>query len=210
MRPIRLLLIPFVMLFVLACGLSTGIQQAVTQLPNLLTSAPTALGEIETMAASAVPTNSCPGTPSASGLGVQLDNAKAALQATKQFTFMDSTMNGKPVSTATLASDAASTFSAISSGFSAQFIGDSCNLSEILVTIPRTDQQTTVDEGLGVTTVLFAGILPADVQLGFLTWATQNYANVPVGGQQQTTFGKIQFTLKRDQTNMVVDVLPAQ
>ena len=44
MRHTRLLIIPFVMLFILACGLSNGIrqiEQAATNLPDLLTSAPT-------------------------------------------------------------------------------------------------------------------------------------------------------------------------
>jgi len=201
------------MLFVLACGLSNGIQQiqqAATQLPGLLTSAPTELGAVETAVASLQPTNNCPGTPAAGGLGLGLDNARSVLQMTGQFTFTDSAMNGQPVSTATLASAASGTFSAISNGFSAVFMGDPCNLSEIKATIPRTDQQTTVDQGIAVTTILFSGVLPPEVTLGFITWLSQNYANVAVGSQQQTTFGKIQFTLQRDQTNMMLDVLPAK
>ncbi len=213
MRHTRLLIIPFVMLFILACGLSNGIQQleqAATNLPDLLTSAPTAFGAIETAVASVVPTSSCVGTPTAGNLGLQMDQARSVLQATGQFTFTDGSVNGQPASTATLASTAAGAFSAISSGFSAQFIGDPCNLSEIKVTIPRTDQQATVDEGVAVSTTLFSGILPPEVTLGFFTWMAQNYGNMTVGGQQQTTFGKIQFTLQRDQTNMLVDVLPAR
>ncbi len=120
--------------------------------------------------ASVVPTSSCPSTPTAGGLGVRLDTAKSVLQTTGQFTFTDGSVNGQPASTATLASAAAGAFSAISNGFSAQFIGDPCNLSEIKVTIPRTDQQATVDEGIAVTTVLFSGILPPEVTLGLITW----------------------------------------
>ena len=213
MRHTRLLIIPLIMLFLIACGLSNGIQQiqqAATQLPGLLTSAPTELGAVETAVASVQPTSNCPGTPSAGGLGVRLDNARTVLQMTQQFTFTDGTVNGQPASTATIASAASGTLSAISAGFSAVFIGDSCNLSEIKVTIPRTDQQTTVDQGIEVTTVLFSAVLPPETTLGFITWLSQNYANVTVGSQQQTTFGKIQFTLQRDQTNMVLDVLPAQ
>src|SRR5512137_229480 len=147
MRHTRLLFIPLIMLFVLACGLTNGIQQiqqAVTQLPEVLTSAPTALGALETLAATAMPSNQCPAAPAAGGLGVSLVNAKAVLQMTQQFTFTDGSAGGQAVSTATLASAAAGTFSAISEGFSAQFIGDPCNLSEIKIIIPRTDQQTTV------------------------------------------------------------------
>jgi hypothetical protein len=210
MRHSRLLIIPFLMLFIMACGLSNAVQQVETQLPGALTNAPTALGFVETAVASVVPTSSCTGTPSGAGLGLQLDVTRAVLEKTGQFTFTESTANGQPVSTATLASTAAGTFSAISSGFSAQFIGDVCNLAEIKMTIPRTDQQATVDQGIGVTTVLFSGILPPEVTLGLFTWLAQNYGNVTVGGQQQTTFGKFQFTLQRDQANMTLDVLPAQ
>jgi len=210
MRHARLLLIPFLMLFVLACGLSNAVQQVETQLPNALTSAPTALGFVETAVASVVPTSSCTGTPSGAGLGLQLDVARAVLEKTGQFTFAESTENGQPVSTATLASTAAGGFSAISNGFFAKFIGDVCNLTEIKMVVPRTDQQNTVDEGVGVTTALFSGILPPEVTLGLFTWLAENYGNVPVGGQQQTTFGKFEFTLTRDQANMTLDVLPAK
>ncbi len=210
MRQSRLLIIPFLMLFVLACGLSNAVQQVETQLPNALTSAPTALGFVETAVASVVPTSSCTGTPSGSGLGLQMDVTRAVLEKTGQFTFTESTLNGQPLSTATLASAAAGAFSSISNGFSAQFIGDVCNLTEIKMVIPRTDQQNTVNEGIGVSTALFSGILPPEVTLGLLTWLAENYGNVQVGSQQQTTFGKFQFTLQRDQANMTLDVLPAK
>jgi hypothetical protein len=213
MRKTRWLVIPFLMLFVLACGLSNGIQQiqqAATQLPDILTSAPTALGAIETMAASAMPPSNCPANPSAGGLGIALDHAKTVLQATQQFTFTDGTVDGQPASTATLASAGASTFSAVSNGFSAQFIGDPCNLSKILVTAPYTDQQETVDQGLAVVSVLFSTLMPLDVQLPLLTWLSQNYSNVPVSGQQQTTIKNLQFTLQRNQTSMVLEIVPAK
>jgi hypothetical protein len=213
MRRIRFLLIPLMMLFVLACGLSNGIQQiqqAVTQLPDLLTSAPTALGALETLAATAIPSSNCPATPSAGGLGVGLVNAKKVLEMTKQFTFTDGSINGQPASTATLASSAAGAFSAISDGFSAQFIGDPCNLSEIKITVPRTDQQDTVDQGIGVVNIVLAGTLPPEVQFALFTWLTQNYSTVAVSGQQQTTIKNMQFTLQRDQASMLLDILPAK
>ena len=213
MGKVRWLVIPTLMLFVLACGLSNGIQQiqqAVTQLPEVLTSAPTALGAIETLAATAMPPSNCPATPTAGGLGVGWVNAKSVLQMTQQFTFTDGSINGQPASTATLASAAAGTFSAISNGFSAQFIGDPCNLSEIKITIPRTDQQAMVDQGVEAVNIVLTGTLPLDVQLAFFTWLTQNYSTVPVAGQQQTTIKNMQFTLQRDQNNMVLDILPAK
>jgi hypothetical protein len=200
------------MLFVLACGLSNGIQQiqqAATKLPDILTSAPTALGVIETMAASAIPPSNC-GTPTSGGLGIQLDRAKTVLQTTGQFTFTDGTVDGQPVSTATLASGGASNFPAIANGFSAQFIGDPCNLSRILITAPYTDQQETIDQGLAAANILFVTIIPLDVQFPLLAWLTQNYSNVPVSGQQQTTIKNMQFTLSRTQSEMSLEIVPAK
>lgn len=213
MGKVRWLVIPTLMLFVLACGLSNGIQQiqqAVTQLPEVLTSAPTALGALETLAATAMPPSNCPATPTAGGLGVGWVNAKSVLQMTQQFTFTDGSIDGQPASTATLASAAAGTFSAISNGFSAQFIGDPCNLSQIKITIPRTDLQAAVDQGVEAVNIVLTGTLPVDVQLAFFTWLTQNYSTVPVAGQQQTTIKNMQFTLQRNQNSMVLDILPAK
>jgi len=213
MRPIRLLFIPLIMLFLLACGLTNGIQQiqqAVTQLPEMLTSAPTALGALETLAATAMPSNQCPATPAVGGLGVSLVNAKAVLQMTQQFTFTDGSLGGQPVSTATLASAAAGGFSAISDGFSAQFIGDPCNLSEIKIIVPRTDQQNSVDQGIQAVNLVLVGTLPVDVQFSFFSWLSQNYSSVAVAGQVQTTIKNMAFTLQRDQTSMLLDILPAK
>jgi hypothetical protein len=107
-----------------------------------------------------------------------------------------------------LTTDGASTFPAIAQGFTAQFIGDPCNLSRITITIPRTDQQNTADQGVGILNIVLAGTLPPDVQLSFLTWVAQNYPNVPVSGQQQTTIKTFQFTLQRNPTSMVLDIVP--
>jgi hypothetical protein len=212
MRQTRLLAIPVIMFFILACGLSNGIQQiqsAVTQLPGVLTSMPTELGGIET-AASAQTSSDCT-TTTPGGLGITLDKVKLVLQLTQQVTFTDGTVNGLPVSTATLSSTSASAFPSISNGFSAQFIGDPCNLSEIKVTAPRTDQQSTVDEGIAVLNILFAGFMPPEVDLPLLTWLTQNYGNVPVSGQAQISIGQMQFTLQRSKTNtMTLDILPVK
>jgi len=211
MRTLMFLAVPVLFLIALSCGLCSGIQKiqdvATTQIPSILTSVPTTQGMIQTMAA--VPTTVC-GTPAAGGLGVGMNNAKAVLQATGQFTFTDSTSaDGQPVSTATLSAAAASNYSAISSDFSAQFIGDPCNLSRILITAPYTDQQATVDQGLAASTILFSAIMPLDVQLPLVTWLAQNYTNVPVSGQQQTTIKNMQFTLRRSANQMTLDIVPS-
>ncbi len=235
MRKSRLLVIPFLMLFIMACGLISGVQglqnaattalpaiqtaastdlpametAASTAMPALLTSVPTVQGLIETAAAQ-LPTSACAGTPTAGGLGVSMDTARTVLQMTQQFDFANGTVNDQPAVTATLTSSGASSFPAIAQGFSAQFIGDVCNLSQITVTIPRTDQQDTVDQGVSVLNIVLTGTLPVDVQLAFVTWVTQNYPNIAMSGQQQTTIKTMQFTLQRNQTSMVLDIVPAK
>jgi hypothetical protein len=216
MRTMRWLVIPFLMLFVLGCGLISGIQSiqnvknaVSTQLPGILTSVPTTQGMIETLAAQKIP-STCAGTPTTGGLGIALDRTKSVLQTTGQFTFTDGTADGQPASTATLASGGGATFSAISNGFSAQFIGDPCNLSRILVKAPNTGQQETIDQGLAAANLLFSSLIPLDVQLPLLLWLSQNYSKVPVSGQQQTTIKNMQFTLSRSQTEMSLEIVPSK
>ncbi len=207
----RWLVLPFLLLFALGCGLISGVQNisnaVSTQMPGILTGAPTTLGAIETVAAE--PTSTC-GTPTSAGLGIVLEHVKTVLQATGQFTFTDGTVGGQPASTATLSSGGGSTFSAIANSFSAQFIGDPCNLSRILITAPYTDQQETIDQGLAAANLLFTAIIPLDVQVPLLAWLAENYSNVPVSGEQQTTIKNMQFTLSRTQNEMSLEIVPAK
>lgn len=205
----RFLIIPLVMVFVMACGLTNGIQGIATQLPGILTSVPTAFGAVETLSAQQS-SNNCPATPTAVGLGFSVYTAKSITEVTNQFTFSDGTENGKPVTTATLSTSAATTFPAIASGFSAQFIGDPCNVAEIKITIPRNDQQATVDQGIALVNLLLAGVVPPTTQLQLVAWMAEGYANMPVGGQQQTTINNVLFTMSRDQSAMLLDITPAK
>jgi hypothetical protein len=204
MRQFRFLAIPLVMIFLLACGLTNGIQGLATQLPGVLTSLPTDLAAIET------PSTNCPATPAAGGLGISLDKVKSVLQVTQQFVFTDGTVNGQPASTATLGPSLTASFPDIASGFSAQFIGDPCNIGELTISLPRNDQQATVDQAVGLIDVLIAAFLPSGAQLTVINWMTQNYSSLPIGGQAQTTAGSMQFTLTRSQTEMVLDIVPAK
>jgi hypothetical protein len=229
----RWLVIPFILLFTLGCGLISQAQDlknltttdlpalqtaastalpalqtaASTALPALLTGVPTMQGLMETAAAQ-LPSSSCAGTPTSGGLGISMDTARTLLQMSQQFAFADGTADGQPAVIVTLTPDGASSFPAIAQGFTAQFIGNGCNLSRVSITIPRTDQQDTADQGLSVLNVVLGTTLPPDVTLAFVTWVTQNYSNVPVSGQQQTTIKNMQFTLHRNQTSMVLDILP--
>jgi hypothetical protein len=211
MRALMWLAVPFLFLIALSCGLCSGIQKiqdvATTQIPSILTAVPTTQGMIET--AVAVPTSDC-GTPAAGGLGIGLDRARSVLQATGQFTFTESTSaDGQPVSTASLSGSAASSYPSIANEFSAQFIGDPCNLSRILITAPYTDQQSTVNEGLAAATVLFSAIMPLDIQIPLVTWLAQNYTQVPVSGEKQTTIKNMTFTLRRSASQMTLDIVPS-
>jgi hypothetical protein len=216
MRQVRIVLsLSVLLLAALACNAASGIRAAQTDIPAALTEAPTALGPIETAAAEFTPpadATSVPsdGTPSAGGLGIKLEDVKTVMQVTQQFNFSDGTVDGKPATIAKLTSTAATSFPTLATGFSAAFIGDAENLSEIKVTLPRTEDQATVDEAIGLATVMFAGILPADVQIGFLTWITQNYSEVPVDGSKETTVKNFKFTLSRIKAEMLLDIVPAK
>ena len=173
------------------------------------------MGPIETAAAEFTPpaeATSAPsdGTPSAGGLGIKFDDVKTVMQVTQQFAFSDGTVDGKPAAIAKLTSTSSATFPTLAAGFSAAFIGNPKNLNEIKVTLPRTEDQTTVEEGTGLVSIMFAGILPADVQVAFLTWLTQNYSAIPVGGSKETTVNNFKFTLSRTKTDMLLDIVPVK
>jgi len=216
MRKVRIVLsLSVLLLTALACNAATGVRTAQTEIPAMLTEAPTALGPIETAAAEFTPpavSTSAPsdGTPTTGGLGINLQDVKTVLQVTQQFTFSDGTVDGKPAAIAKLTSTAAASFPTLATDFSAAFIGDPKSLDEIKVTLPRTEDKATVDEGIGLVTVMFAGFLPADVQVGFLTWMTQNYSEIPVGGSKETTVNNFKFTLSRTATEILLDVVPAK
>jgi hypothetical protein len=183
---------------------------AATVMPALLTGVPTAEGMLATLQAQQSASGTCPNTPTPGGLGVSINTAKTILQMSQQFAIADGSADGQPATIITLTANGASSFPAIAQGFTAQFIGDPCNLSKVTVTIPRTDQQDSADQGTSVLNIVLTGTLPADVQLSFLTWVSQYYATVAVGGQQQTTIKTFQFTLQRNQTSMVLNILPVK
>jgi hypothetical protein len=204
-----LLAIPVILMVTLACGLTNGIQQiksVVTQIPGMLTSAPTAMGAVETAAAGE--SSAFCGTPTPGGMGINIVNARAVLLITGMVNFTDGTTDGKPSTTLTLTSSGASAYPAISNGLSVEFVGDSCDMSLVKVTIPRTDQQETVDEALSVLNLTLAASMPLDVQIGLLSWVNDNYESLPVSGQSQTTISGIQFTMQRTSTDMILEAVP--
>jgi hypothetical protein len=216
MRTKRWLVIPFLLVFMFGCNLYSGVQDikkikdaASTQMPAILTSAPTAQGMIETVVAQQS-SSSCSGTPQTGGLGVSVTTARTVLQMTQQFAFADGTVDGQPAAIATLTASGAASFPDIAQGFSARFIGNACSLDRISVIVPRSDQQATADQGTEAVNMVLTGVLPVDVQFPFLAWITQNYADLAVSGKQQTTIKNMLFTLQRDQTNMILEIVPAK
>src|SRR5690349_12111787 len=113
MRTARLLVLPVLLLSILGCGLMSGIQKiqdAATQLPDMLTAAPTMMGAMETGAAEFPPP--ADGTPGAGG-GLSLETAKMMLQMTQQFKFKDDTVDGQPAVVAQLTDSGAASFPAV-------------------------------------------------------------------------------------------------
>lgn len=205
MRAIRLLLaVPVLLLFTLACGLTSNlqkIQEAATQLPGMLTAAPTMMGPLETAAAKY--------TPGASGQPLSLENIKLVLEITQQFKFTDETVDDQPAAVARLTDTGKVAFPHVADGFSAAFIGSDPNkLSHIRVTMPRSNDQATVDEGTALMNIVISGSLPPDVQVGFLPWLTENYSGLAVSDLVETTLGTYHFALQRSDTAMVLDISP--
>jgi len=210
MRNVRwMIVLPVFLLAALGCGLlsnvQNGVQQiqsAATQLPGMLTAAPTMLGPMETAAAQY--------TPVASGQGLVLQNIKLVLQMTQMFAFTDGTVDGQPAVTAKLNDAGANKFPELKSTFSAEFIGDPASLSQIRITTPRTDAQSTVDEGIGLDNVILSSVMPAEAEPEFLSWLTANFGSVPVDGKLDKTIGNLQFTLERTSTTETLTVTPVK
>ena len=198
----------------LACNAATGIRAAQTEIPALLTSAPTMLGPLGTAAAQMTPSDLLTALPITSNtpipgtLGISLVDVKMVMEITRQFSFKDGTVDGKPASIAMLTSTAAASFPVLADGFSAEFIGDASNLVEIRVTVPRSEDKTTVDQGIGLLSLFFSGILPPQVQMAFIPWITENYLSLAVDGSKELASGNLKFRLSRDQVNMMLDITP--
>ena len=196
MRYYRFLAIPFVMIFILAGCMANGTQQVSTQLPGSSTSMPTDI--VATQQSS----SNCPASSAASGLGISVDSVKTLVQTNAEFILADGTVGNQAASIVTLASFP---------GFSAQFIGDPCNLSEIKFTSPGADQGNTLSQGAGLINSITGGVIPAAVQIPFMIWFAQIAVNIlPVGVPYQTTQGNMQFTVQRIQNDLVLDIVPAK
>jgi hypothetical protein len=206
MRIVRLLVLPVLLFAMLGCGLASQVQQfqeAATQLPALLTAAPSALSPLETAAAKY--------TPSASGQPLSLSNIKLILEMTQQFEFTDESIDDQPASVARLTKAGKAAFPTQADGFSAAFMGsDPSNLSHIRVTAPRSDDEQSVQEGMGLTNIALSGALSPEIQADFISWLSKNYPGLEVLGMVETNLGDYQFALQRSNTNMMLDISPSK
>jgi hypothetical protein len=204
--------ISVLLLAMLACNAANGIQLAQTELPAMMTAVPTMLGPVGTAAAEftppAIPNTG--GTTTPGGLGIALKDVRTVMDASQQFTFTDGSADGKPAAIANLSASAAANMPGLAQSFSAVFIGDPANLSEIKITVPNSSDQAAVDAGTTMMTVLLTGILPPDVLISFVPWLTQNYSSLPVDESKTMTAKNIIFTLSRTQSVTVLDLAPAK
>ena len=214
-RKLGWLVAPFLLISIVACmcsglqgltGMGSQLQSVASQLPAMLTSAPTEMGAMETLSAQQ---SSASGTMTPGHLGISLNSFEAVLQSTQQLTFTQGTVNGQPATTATLTGSGASSFPALASGFSAVFIGDPNDLTEIRVTLPQTDQNTAT-QAMGFLNVILAGFVPPDVTLTLIPWLSQNYNTLKPGDKTQTTIKNYIFTLQRDTSTSTLIMDPAQ
>jgi hypothetical protein len=208
MRQVRwltLLVLPFAML---ACGLSSGLQKirsAATELPAMLTEAPTALGPMETAVAKYTPDVAM--TPSAGHLGIPLSRPQQVMTLTQEFVFAPGTVDGQPAVLATLTSTGETTFQKLK-GAVAQFIGDPNNLSRIVVIAPGGDSEAQ-GEASGLVTLVVSSSLPPESKVEFITWLATNFEKVQQEGPQQTVINGLQISLKSDQGNYIAELQPA-
>jgi hypothetical protein len=98
----------------------------------------------------------------------------------------------------------------VAESFSAEFIGDPKDLSEIRISAPSSEDQVAVQTGLSMVTVIFAGILPTDSMISVLPWITENYTKLQVGATEEMTAGKLKFTLSKSETIVRLVIVPAQ
>ncbi len=194
----------------LACNAVTGIRIAQTELPAMMTSAPTLMAPLETAAAELTPSASGNQSASAGGLGIKLDDVKTVLEGSQQFILSDGTVDGKQAVIASLSETAATTIPGLSSDFSAAFIGDPQNLEEIKITIPATNDKDSIKAGMSVMTLFFSTILPPDILIKFLSWIAKNISQIDVGSSQELTERNFHFILTRPESSVILDIIPAQ
>ncbi len=209
MRKTTLLILAVLVLSMLACGLVSGVQQiqaAASQMPAMLTSAPTELGSMETTVAQYTPpaSDTTPGAP----VTLSLNNAELILKASGQFDFQQGTVNGQSATIATLSTNGASSFTGMQ-GFTAQFVGDPNNLSSIILTAPLVSQSD-ITSAIAVDDVILVTVIPAEQQSALVTWLSQDVENMSVPGQQQTTLQNLQFTAQATQSSFILRVQPSQ
>jgi len=217
MRQTRIVFVVSTLLLVsLACNAVNGLRMAQTEIPAMITAAPTVLGPLGTAAAEFTPpanVTDMPGTAAAnstSGLGIALADVKSVMESTKQFSFADGIVDGQQATIASLSPSVSENMPGLADSFSAAFIGDPANLGEIKIKVPYSEDQAAITTGVSMLTVLFAGILPPTALISFIPWINDKYAKLPAGGSEELVSGKLKFTLSRTETIIMLDLVPVK
>jgi hypothetical protein len=225
MRFVRIVLsLSVLMLASLACKTVTGLGAAQTEIPEMITAAPSELAPIETAAAESIPTAAPTaaataaetvepagnGTAPSSGLGIAVDDVKSVMEATQQFIFKDGVVDGQPAVIASLAPSAATNMPGLMDQFSAAFIGDPKDLGEVRITVPYSDDDAAVQAGLGMVTILFSSILPPEALFSFIPWITENYSKIPPGGSEELVVKNLRFRISRVQSDVLLSIQPVK
>jgi hypothetical protein len=206
MRPLHLLLLAVLLLSLLGCQRAPSTLPASAQPTPLSNNTPSQPGAVVN-----APGQSSPGfgsVPTPGGPVIALANVLGVLQMSKQYDFSTGTVAGQPATFAKLNGQGAASFPAVADGLSIELIGDPNNLSSILITIPRSDNAETAQQGLSAASVICAGLFPPDKLAQILAWLNQSYIPMTVSGKEQTKIQNVQMTLERDASSMILEIVP--
>jgi hypothetical protein len=217
MRKINILLaISVLVLATLACKTITGLKDAQPALPSVVT----LIAPMETEAAGlSTPVPANPNTnpnPAqgdvvfSSGLGISLDSIKKVMETTQLFTFTEGEEGGQPATIVGLNENGSASMPGVSERFLVKLIGDPNDLGEIRMTIPYSDDQASVQAGIGMMTMLFSSILPPNALFSLIPWLSEHYSKIQVGDSEELVVNQQRFVLSRPEMDVNLSITPAK
>jgi len=138
---------------------------------------------------------------------------RVALEALQWFVFTEETVDGQPALIAKLTTEGEKHYPGVGSGFTGIFLGDPNNLSQIRITVLRTDMsaQGLINGGPWLIQNILANLLPfsPDEKGAFFDWIDANFLTVPVAGKQEMAIKNVQFLLERPESDTIsLTVIP--
>jgi hypothetical protein len=213
MRKIKIsLAIAVLVLATLACKTITGLKDAQPVLPSIVT----LVAPLETEAVSLstpVPANPNPAQGDlvySSGLGIGLDSIKKVMETTQLFTFTQGEVGGQPATIVGLNENGSASMPGVSDRFVVKLIGDPNDLGEIRMTIPYSDDQASVQAGIGLMTMLFSSILPPNALFSLIPWLSEHYSKIQVGDSEELVVNQQRFVLSRPENDVNLSITPAK